>query len=162
MSPITRSQTRMKQGKRAKATMEQPPVMFVIASYLYENNDDNSHNLMKNDLNNLSLVFKSRRTRDVLDKYMMDITMDELRMKQFYYTAVVLIRRHHQFHTLEAQHRSMYALFNHFVVNKDILERNQPVLIALKNDILKKLDMFNTQCPIFKERYGSTFVKLIK
>ncbi|QOI90149.1 hypothetical protein QKU58_gp011 [Pyramimonas orientalis virus] len=118
MAPITRSQTRTKHGKHVKATMEQPPVMFVIASYLFDINNNDAHKQMKDDLNNLSLVFKARETRDVIDKYMFYVKMDESRLKQFYTTAVLIARRHHQFHTEEEQHKSMCALFNHFVQNK--------------------------------------------
>jgi hypothetical protein len=159
---LTRFKSRLKQGQKTKDIMEIPLIMENIASKLYQETEDKSHLLMQTDLNNLKQVFKEKETKHVLDKYMFNVKMDENRVKQFYYVGLTIISKHRKSTTFPERIQTMYDLYNHFVKNKDIINRKQPVIIRLRKDILDKLDRFNVQCPEFKQKYGNTFIKLLK
>jgi hypothetical protein len=159
---LTRFQIRMNQGQKIKNIMENPLVMETVLTHLFEHTNNNCHTLMKLNIHNLKMVFKSKETKYVLDKYMLYTKMDNVCLKRFYIVSLNLIKQYYTINTKVERIESMVSLFSHFVKNKDIINRKQPNIVSLKKDILRKLDRFNIECPQFKQVYGITFIKLLK
>lgn len=162
--PITRYQSKQKEGQFIKGVLEQPPVMDTIIKSLMESTKctDGCNENIKTTLINLSLILKSPATKDVVKKHLNSIHHVIERQGIFIDKSMMLVITHMK-HMSEGEEegisKSMRDIFEHLIEYKDILNMQQPMFIQLKTAAVAKLYKLNEENANFRNMYGNNYLK---
>ncbi len=161
--PITRYQSKLKQGQFIKGVLEQPPVMDTIIKSLIESTRgaDGCNENIKTTLINLRLILKSPATKDVVEKHLDSIHQVMKRQGIFIDKSMMLFITHmkHMSEGEEGISKSMRDIFEHLIEYKDIVNTEQPMFIGLKTAAVAKLYQLNEENANFRSMYGNNYLE---